>query len=110
MTGEIASERQTAKKGLPKIDAERAVEAHFAISQIRQAEGKTIDRVEYGFEKQLDGVHETEAIILHFTDGSVLGITTGSNVEELMAECDELSPKDLSVDFILRWVPPLDNP
>jgi hypothetical protein len=39
-----------------------------------------MERVSYGSRQLIDGVHQSEAIIIYFTDGSILGIGTGPNV------------------------------
>lgn len=112
MSGEAASERQAARSELPKIDRspERAPMAHYSINQIRYAEGKTIERVQYGFTEPISEVHESEVIILHFTDGSTLGISTGSNALNLSTKHEGLLPGDIHVDFMLQWVPPPTDP
>lgn len=104
MDGEIARKRQEAKKWLPLID--RPPEAHYSITQLPAIIGKTVARVEYGFCKQIDGVHQSEGMILHFTDGSILGIDTGSNACNVADKHEGLQPDDFHVDFMLKWVPP----
>jgi hypothetical protein len=42
-----------------------------------------------------------------FTDGSVLGIATGSNASNIAAEHEGLRAEDLHVDFMLTFVPPM---
>ena len=44
-------------------------------------------------------------MILHFTDGSSLGVETGSNAGNLASGREGLTPEDVHVDFILQWVP-----
>jgi hypothetical protein len=104
MDGERARKRQQAKKWLPEID--RPPEAHYSIAQLPAIIGKTVARVEYGFRKQIDGVHQSEGMILHFTDGSILGIDTGSNACNVADKYEGLQPDDFYVDFMLKWAPP----
>ncbi len=104
MSGRTAEKRQTAKQGLPEIAA--PPEAHYSICQIAQIVGKTVARVEYGFQKERPRVHQSEAIVLHFTDGSTLGIHTGSNAGNLALDHEGLSAEEFHVDFILQWVSP----
>ncbi len=103
MTGEDASEIHYAKLALPKIT--RQAEKRYSICQIDAIVGKTVDHVEYGFREDIDDVHQSEAMILHFTDGSTLGIDTGSNAENLSGEKRKIKPSDFRVDFSLHWVP-----
>jgi hypothetical protein len=104
MNGEVARKRQDAKASLPRID--QPPEPHYSITQLPTIKGKTVERVEFGFRQPIEGVHQSEAIILHFTDGSSLGIDTGSNAANIASEYEGLRAEDFHVDFMLRWVPP----
>ena len=44
--------------------------------------------------------HETEVLILEFTDGTKVGISIGSNAMEFK---ELVNPEKLKVDFIFRW-------
>jgi hypothetical protein len=109
MRGDMAEKRQSAKQGLPEIVA--PPRANFSICELPRIVGKTVARVEYGFHRRHPRVHQSEAMILHFTDGSTLGIRTGSNAGNLAGDHEGLSPEEFHVDFILQWVPsPSENP
>jgi len=69
--------------------------------------GKTIEKVELGFREDIKGVHESEALIIHFTDGSIMSLVAGSNVGNLVSDANSLRPEDFHVDFIVHWVPEL---
>jgi len=84
-------------------------EAHYSINQIRSIIGKTVERVEYGFCQSIKRIHQGEAIILHFTDGSILGIDTGSNAVNVADDYEGLQPEDFHTDFMLCWVPAPNN-
>jgi len=94
-----------AQQRLPKIDRDRKPEVQYSINQIRTIVGKTVEHVEYGFCQPIEGVHQSEAIILHFTDGSILGIDTGSNAANIASDYKGLNPEDFHTDFMLHWVP-----
>jgi hypothetical protein len=104
MDSERACERQSTKKWLPRID--RPSEAHYAITKLPVIIGKTVERVEFGFREHYDGSHQSEAMILFFTDGSILGIDTGSNAGNIASNYEGLQPEDFHADFMLYWVPP----
>ncbi len=104
MSGERAQKRQQAKVWVPRID--RPPMGHYAIAQLPTIVGKTVERVEFGFCEHREGVHESEGMILHFTDGSILGIDTGSNACDVADKHEDLQPDDFHVDFMLKWVPP----
>jgi hypothetical protein len=103
VNGEEARKRHEAKKWLPRIT--RPPEAHYSIVQASQMEGKTIEKVELGFREDIKGVHESEALIIHFTDGSIMSLVAGSNVGNLVRDENSLHPEDFHVDFIVHWVP-----
>ena len=104
MDGERACKPQSTKKWLPRID--RLAEAHYAITKLPTIIGKTVERVEFGFREHHDGVQQSEAMILFFTDGSILGIDTGSNAGNIASQYEGLRPEDFHADFMLYWVPP----
>ena len=58
--------------GFPRIDKDKLLEPQYSIHQIRKIVGKTIDWVEYGARESHRDVHQSEPIILYFTDGSQL--------------------------------------
>ncbi|MBI1347236.1 hypothetical protein GC163_13225 [bacterium] len=76
-------------------------EGNYSIHEIRQITGKTVKKVEYGNRKSISGVHESELILLHFTDGTSLSLMTGSNAKNILDK-----PESLHVDFMLQWVKP----
>ena len=97
------AQRHEAKKYLPVIAA--PAEPNFSVCQAERMKGKTIERVEYGFRKPHPALHQSEVLIIHFTDGSILGIDTGSNIGNLCSEKPGLQPNEFHVDLNLQWVP-----
>ncbi len=77
----------------------------FKTSTAENCVGRTVERVEFGRQEPHPDVHECEAIILHFTDGSALGIQTGSNAQNLAGRYG-LRPPDFHTDIIPWWVGP----
>jgi hypothetical protein len=82
---------------------------NYSINKARQMKGKTIDRVEYGFEDKGGDGHNTEMMILYFSDGSAVGITTGCNFETLCTDENELQPSDFQVNLHVQWLESKDN-
>jgi hypothetical protein len=105
--GESAYERQRAQKMLPRID--RPSEPHFSIVQASRMVGKTIEKAEYGFREEIKGVHGSEALIVYFTDGSIIGFATGSNVGNIANDANGLHPENFHVRFALNWVPAISK-
>lgn len=100
--GEKAYQRNQAKKWLPVIV--RPPEAHYSIVGASQMAGKTVEKVEFGFRKDIENVHESEALIIYFTDGSIMGLETGSNAMNLCNDENKLKPEDFHVDIDINWV------
>ena len=82
---------------LPKI-ASPALPEFLELA--KKMEGKTIKKIEYGYEEHVKGAHETEVLILEFTDGTKVGISIGSNAMEFKGL---VNPEKLKVDFIFDW-------
>lgn len=82
---------------LPKI-----VEPVFPefLEKAQKMEGKTIKMVEYGYGEYVKDRHQTEILILEFTDGTKVGILIGSNAMEFSRDIDI---ERLKTDFIIRW-------
>jgi len=104
MNGEEASERYAAKNRLPHISSPSYCDK--TIDDISQMNGKTITKIEYGFREDRNDEHKSEVIIIHFTDGSIIGIDTILDGIQLLNEKTDLKPEDFRVDFITNWVPP----
>jgi hypothetical protein len=105
VNGDEARKRNEARKWLPIID--RPPSPHFSIVQAGRMKGKTVEKVEVGFREEIEGVHGSEAIIIYFTDGSIMSIDTGSNVGNIANDENRLRPEDFQVDFMVNWVPEL---
>ncbi|MCU0914450.1 MAG: hypothetical protein MUC88_07815 [Planctomycetes bacterium] len=105
IAGRRAYERQRAKEWLPRIT--RPPQAHYSIVQALEMKGKTVGKVEVGFREGIEGVHESEAILVHFADGSIMSIVAGSNIGDLTAGRNDCRPEELDIYFIVNWVPPL---
>lgn len=107
VTAERCQTRQSSLAALPKIDDTNKPQPNYSICGLPKVVGKTIQSVEFGFREPNRQLHESEAMILHFTDGSMLGIATGSNAQNVVVKCECLEPSDFHVDFMLTFVPPI---
>lgn len=105
VNGEEARKRHEAKEWLPKINHLRT--PHSTILEARRMEGKTVERVEVGYREDREGVHGSEVVIIHFTDGSIMGLETGSNAGNVASNHDGVRPEDFHVNFRPQWVPEL---
>ncbi|WP_169981123.1 hypothetical protein [Tautonia rosea] len=102
LDGKTSLQRQESLNHLPAI-AEPS-RPNYSICRITQAVGKTIEKVEFGYGERSEDTHLSEVIHLHFTDGSILGIQTGSNVWNVCQDHDGMKPEEFHIDFELRWV------
>lgn len=101
MDARKSTRRQEALDRLPRIEA--PAEAHFSINEAAAMVGKTIAKVDYGLRHRIPGVHQSEALILYFTDGSVMALDTGCNATNVMPGG---KAETFHVDFHVQWVPP----
>jgi len=103
MKGKVAKSRVELKEMLPVIV--KAPEHNYSINKARHMIGKKILDVSYGHRKSYENVHESEAFVITFTDGSILGIESGSNASNVSWKKSKIRPTDFHVDFSLSWVP-----
>ena len=84
----------------PKITGPPSPE--HKLQTVLEAVGKTVAAVEYGEVESRGGMHEAEAVVFHFTDGTALSIEIGSNARDLSASRD-LTPPDVHADLMPFW-------
>lgn len=102
MDAKKASTRQEAIRWLPQIA--KPADAGVPINLLTAIVGKTVESVEVGMEREFERRHQTEAAIIRFTDGSMIGITTASNAQNF--NCEKHPPQKFQVDFRVQLVPP----
>lgn len=108
VNGIAAQERNEAKTRLPQFEPQphKRASIHSAAKMV----GKTVQRVECGIRLEIKDVHGSECLLIHFTDGTILGIETGSNAFNIASSRNDLTPEEFQADFMLTWVPPLRVP
>lgn len=77
----------------------------FKLAELEQARGKTIQSVEFGEVAAHPDTHESEGIVLHFTDGSSMCIHVASNAMNLCQDFKGLSPQDVHTHLMVFWAP-----
>jgi hypothetical protein len=102
MDAKKAAIRQDALARMPRLG--HKAESNYSINGAALMVGKTVEKVEYGFRRDIEGVHQSELLIVHFSDGSIISIDTGSNAGNLRDRAHEA--QDFHVDFHIHWVPP----
>ena len=66
----------------------------------KKMEGKIIKKIEYGYGKHVTDTHQTEVLILEFTDETKVRISMGSNAMEFK---ELLNPEKLKIDLMFDW-------
>ncbi|MCS3403231.1 MULTISPECIES: hypothetical protein [Pantoea] len=93
---------------LPKFNEKLSVGANFPINQAHELIGKTVQSVEIGYQDTPSAVHQTEMMIITFTDNTQLAISTGSNVGNVISKIKrgegvKIKPTDFHTDLELTW-------
>src|SRR5215831_16945001 len=81
----------------PCVDGNGAARRLFEISSCRGVWATV-------FRHDIKNVHQSELLLIYFTDGWIMGIDTGSNAANLRHKPSQ--PEDFHVDFCMNWVPP----
>ncbi|MDU9049648.1 MAG: hypothetical protein Q3M30_12420 [Candidatus Electrothrix sp. Rat3] len=84
----------------------------YKMDEAMKMVGKTIERIEFGQQEISKDCHQCETINIYFTDKTAVTIQVGSNVDNILGECDnqfqgktlkQIKPNDFSTDLILFW-------
>lgn len=101
-------ERHEIMNHLPKVDKNKIIESNYSICEAKRMEGKTTEKVWFGMDEDMEGMHQSEVLYLRFTDGEVLAMEIGSNASDLERN-PAMKPDDIAMDFLLTWVPAPSN-
>lgn len=94
----------TMKHRFPKIEAP-APAHHFPLGSPDDAVGKTIERVEFGAVMPHPDLHLSDAMILHFTDGSAMAVRVSTNVGNLRLDFEGFEPNEVHTTLEVVWAP-----
>ncbi|MGH2639700.1 MAG: hypothetical protein ACRDF4_10560, partial [Rhabdochlamydiaceae bacterium] len=105
LNAEKCLKREQAMKFFPKFDG--PLRPEFKYGDFLSAVGKTISKIEAGefISKKGSHRHSSEAIVLHFTDGTALSIDVGSNAWNLESDFEGLEASMFSTDLIPTCAP-----
>ena len=94
---------------LPKIaqDTHPDLLRHLA-QEAPKLIGKTVKNVTFGIREYHRELHQSDVLLLEFTDGSILSIQTGSNAKNVAYDVNRperrrIKPDDFHADFVLIW-------
>ena len=79
------------------------------LENLKDAEGKTIENIEFGKQKSYPKCHESEGVNIHFSDGTSLFIRIGSNSQNIADIYEGLKPNDFHTDLIFNWAPSIQK-
>ncbi|ENZ4286597.1 hypothetical protein ACGKJM_004991 [Citrobacter farmeri] len=93
---------------LPTFDKNNEIKPNYSINQATDMVGKTVQSVEVGVAESNPKLHERELLIITFTDGTKLAISTGSNVQNVIMDLNRngkvnIKPNDFHTDIDLTW-------
>ena len=93
---------------LPKIDKNTKPDLlRHLKTQTSKMEGKTIKTVKFGIREHHTKLHQSDVLLLEFTDGSILSMQTGSNAsnitDSLQRQGIKMEPDEFHTDFVLIW-------
>ena len=100
---EACLHREQVLRMFPKLSGPPRPE--FKLGELERAVGKTISHVKFGEEHFREGVHRSEAMVFHFTDGTAMAILVGSNAKNLAHKFPGLKAEQISVDLMVFWAP-----
>ena len=82
------------------------VEEGHPLCESKRMIGKTIKNVRFGIGKNIKDVHQSEVLLIEFTDGEILGIDTGSNLHPADPLWHSgINPDEVQISFMFTWDP-----
>ena len=91
---------------LPKFNNKLSIEPNYSINQAHELIGKTVQFVPVGYQDTGSKLHQTEMLVITFTDNTQLAISIGSNVGNVISQIQrgaggKLKPTDFHTDLEL---------
>jgi hypothetical protein len=99
-------ERASALESLPIFDENRPIQPNYAIAKAFEMEGKQVVRVRGGETMSQPGRPEMEALILEFSDGSMMTLEFASNISQVVEDVP-VAPEAVHLRFHITSVPPM---
>jgi hypothetical protein len=99
--------RAAAMKQLPVFDETRPTQPNYGIFAARNMVGKNVTHVRTGELVSEPETSEMEAIVVEFSDGSMMSIEPITNISQVIRDNAPIDPQALYVTFYVNYVPPL---
>jgi len=98
-------ERASAMRSLPVFDEGRPTQPNYGIARAFKMEGKHVKRVRTGALVSVLGRPEMEALVVEFSDGSIMSIEAATNISQIITEDAPIEPEALHITFHVTYVP-----
>ena len=99
--------RASAMKQLPVFDETRPTQSNYSIFAARNIVGKNVTFVRTGELVSEPGRAEMEAIVMKFSDGSIMSIEPATNISQIISDDAPIDPQALHVTLYVNYVPSL---
>lgn len=100
-------ERASAMRPLPIFDESRPTQPNYGIFPALEMQGKHVVRVRTGELVSVPGMAEAEALVLEFSDGSLMSIEAATTIAQAISEDAPIKPEALHIRFYVTYVPPM---
>jgi hypothetical protein len=91
---------------LPVFDESRPTLPNYGIFRAIEMQGKQVVRVRTGEPVSVPGMPEVEALVLEFSDGSLMSIEAGAIIQQASGD-EQIGPEALRARFYVNYVPPM---
>jgi len=98
--------RASALRSLPVFDESRPTLPNYGIYPAIEMQGKQVVRVRTGEPISVPGRPEIEALVLEFSDGSLMSIEAGAHISHV-GEDVPIVPETLRARLYVTYVPPM---
>lgn len=104
---ERCEKRASAMRGLPVFDDSRPTQPNYGIFSAMNMVGKQVERVRTGELVPAPERPEMEAMVVDFSDGSMMSIEAATNISQIIRGDAPIDPQELHVTFYVNYVPPM---
>ncbi len=91
----------------PAFDETRPTQSNYGIFPAVNMVGKCVQRVQMGELVSSPERAETEALVIEFSDGSIVSIEAATNISQIIRDDRPVDPRELHVTFYVNYVPPM---
>ena len=104
---ERCEKRASAMRALPVFDDSRPTQRNYGIFPAINMVGRRVESVRTGELLPAPERPGMEAIVVEFSDGSIMSIETATNISQISENYVPIGPQELHVTFYVNFVPPM---